>query len=535
MLGSQRALDRKIYCLGFTLGVLQILASSAGARPLSEQEVRIAVETWVRQVTADARPTATVEKMQAHEVGGQVVGYVAHLSDGGYCLCGADDLVLPVYLYCPAGRYVSGRADFQAVFVEIEERTRRLREGSAAATQAQQALDDALTARRALWAALVAGSAVSTPSANGLTSGPGMMELQLTCAWDQGSPFNDQCPALPTGERTVVGCTATATAQIMYYWKWPLSGVGSKTVHYDYRWRSNWDEEPLAANPAPGGMPWFERLDWTPSAGGRLRMTGYWDGSVYTQARQLSQDPVYRTALENLWNRLAPATSAVTANFGAATYDWSILQDQHTDPVDAGDLEAAELSVHVAVAVDTHFGILGSGSDLYRVGQPLAQHLHYDPDALYTNPRDINMMTEEIEWLRPLAMGGGPPGHAWVVFGYNKGTDPNRQFKLNMGWAYDPANVGWYTLDQVPGGILLNHNQLTHLAPAGVVRFVGGGVAGDGSPADPYSGVSQAVGNAPNHTVLIFKAGSVNTFSGGSLVVNRPLIMKGYGATIRHQ
>jgi hypothetical protein len=196
-------------------------------------------------------------------------------------------------------------------------------------------------------------------------------------------------------------------------------------------------------------------------------------------------------------------------------------------------MEAAELSVHVAVAIDTAFGILSSGSDWYRVGLPLSQHLYYDPDAVYTNPRDIDMMTEEIQWLRPLGMGGGPPGHAWVIFGYNKGTDPYRQFKMNMGWPGDPENVNWYTLDEVPGGIVQNHNHLTHIAPAGVVRFVGGGVSGDGSPGNPYSGVEQAVANAPNHTQLVFRAGSVNTFAGSSLVVSRPLVMKGYRATIR--
>lgn len=38
----------------------------------------------------------------------------------------------------------------------------------------------------------------------------------LECHWDQGSPYNDQCP-----KGCVTGCVATAMAQIMYYHRWP--------------------------------------------------------------------------------------------------------------------------------------------------------------------------------------------------------------------------------------------------------------------------------------------------------------------------
>ena len=54
------------------------------------------------------------------------------------------------------------------------------------------------------------------------------IEPLITCAWDQGAPFNNLCPIdKNTGERCVTGCVATAMAQIMYYWKWPERGVGS--------------------------------------------------------------------------------------------------------------------------------------------------------------------------------------------------------------------------------------------------------------------------------------------------------------------
>lgn len=44
----------------------------------------------------------------------------------------------------------------------------------------------------------------------------------LTSQWDQGAPFNFQCPQY-NGSYCVTGCVATAMAQIMFYHKWPSS------------------------------------------------------------------------------------------------------------------------------------------------------------------------------------------------------------------------------------------------------------------------------------------------------------------------
>lgn len=50
--------------------------------------------------------------------------------------------------------------------------------------------------------------------------------------WDQGDPYNLLCPSLTNSsgntEKTVTGCVATATAQVMRYYKWPEKGTGTK-------------------------------------------------------------------------------------------------------------------------------------------------------------------------------------------------------------------------------------------------------------------------------------------------------------------
>lgn len=50
-------------------------------------------------------------------------------------------------------------------------------------------------------------------------------------AWNQGSPYNLQCPLYDGINHSVTGCVATAMAQIMYYHKWPLIGTGASEAY----------------------------------------------------------------------------------------------------------------------------------------------------------------------------------------------------------------------------------------------------------------------------------------------------------------
>lgn len=51
----------------------------------------------------------------------------------------------------------------------------------------------------------------------------------LKTDWDQGTPYNNQCPTDAT-VRTYTGCVATAMAQVMKYWEYPERGTG--TISY---------------------------------------------------------------------------------------------------------------------------------------------------------------------------------------------------------------------------------------------------------------------------------------------------------------
>ena len=45
----------------------------------------------------------------------------------------------------------------------------------------------------------------------------------VKAVWSQNNPFNILLPFIPNGKHAYVGCVATAMAQVMHYWQWPLN------------------------------------------------------------------------------------------------------------------------------------------------------------------------------------------------------------------------------------------------------------------------------------------------------------------------
>lgn len=71
--------------------------------------------------------------------------------------------------------------------------------------------------------------------------------------WNQGDPYNRQCPML-NGSRSVTGCVATATAQVVNYHEWPASnGIGSHSY--------TWNNQTLTFNYASTSFDWANMLD----------------------------------------------------------------------------------------------------------------------------------------------------------------------------------------------------------------------------------------------------------------------------------
>jgi hypothetical protein len=512
-------------------------AAALSAKPMTETDVRKAAETWARTVTRDARPDAVVTSMRPYTEGGEVVAYAALLDGEGYCLCGADDLVLPVYLYMPHEKFDPTDPSVECIIWEVTERTRLYRAARGGAPDATVTLrEDAVSDRATLWRELVDGQVPSRVMRNKqLAAEPTTITLPLTVRWHQGSPYNDDCPTIPPGSDThvFVGCVATAASQIMYYWKYPTTGTGTDYVYYYYGYHTPgvWDETPLATDPELQDNPpwyWGDRLVWISTGGGKLMMTNYWDASILDVALDTNYvkniTPAYDAALHLLYSRLTTDSTYCYANFGATTYNWSVLQDVHSDPVDDGDPEAAKLCYHVGIACQMSYGYNASFSGGAKAEHAFEAHFRYDPDVIDTAPANTVTMTDEVAWLRPLMLGGC--GHAWVVLGYDKSTDPDRLFLHNRG----RGSLGWAVADEYCALEGMHH--VVRIAPT-TVKFVGNTAAGDGGPSSPYQNVEAAIAGAPAGSTLIFRAGSDNLFTANPLIIDKELTLKGANVTIR--
>jgi hypothetical protein len=84
-------------------------------------------------------------------------------------------------------------------------------------------------------------------------------DILLDSWWSQDPPYNDDCPNMSCSwpdynnfnQNAVVGCVATAGAQIMRYWNWPPYGQGSPYSD-TYDWINMLDQYVFHWTPTPG-------------------------------------------------------------------------------------------------------------------------------------------------------------------------------------------------------------------------------------------------------------------------------------------
>jgi hypothetical protein len=155
------------------------------------------------------------------------VYYVFNINNKGFIIVAADDVVEPVLGYSFETSY-SGEnqsPEFQAWMNSYK--------------------DQIVYARRAglLPTSNITGrwSHLSVTGVSGLTDLKAPLDVAplVTCNWNQDFPYNQRCPAdlNCTGSNfghVFVGCVATAMAQVMYYWRYPVIGQGTHCDLYNY-------------------------------------------------------------------------------------------------------------------------------------------------------------------------------------------------------------------------------------------------------------------------------------------------------------
>ncbi len=168
---------------------------------------------------------------------GEVAYYVFNLTPQGWVAVGADNVATPILAYSERGFYIEDQHPpaFDVWMNGLAEKVHLAKE--AHLTPSEETAQEWSLLELPTESYLVEYGLTREKSA---PSGVRSAFYLLWTAWAQGwtvpalpIDFNMYCPCvtpLPLGgcwERTPTGCVATAMAQIMMYWQWPLQGTGS--------------------------------------------------------------------------------------------------------------------------------------------------------------------------------------------------------------------------------------------------------------------------------------------------------------------
>ena len=168
------------------------------ARTLSESEALQVAQAFISGHHIDMGSNLMVAKQRgSHRAPGVAAAYYvfnASQTGDGYVIVSGDDRAIPVLAYSDSGHFDA----------------------------------DAIPPAMQLWLDAYAQEIESLEpdddSFDATAQAPaGRITPLLTCNWDQNEPYNSLLPNTANGERAATGCVATAMAQVMYYYKWPVA------------------------------------------------------------------------------------------------------------------------------------------------------------------------------------------------------------------------------------------------------------------------------------------------------------------------
>ena len=221
----------------------------------------------------------------------------------------------------------------------------------------------------------------------------------LQTTWSQSPYYNQYCPSDPEGDNghAVTGCVATAMAQVIRYWEYPSVGLGSHSY----------------------------------TANNHIYSDSYGD---------------YGT---------------LSANFGATTYNYSLMPNSLNYSSTAGQIDAvATLMYHCGVSVDMMYGPSASGASTTDIPYALEHYfaypagIHYLSRSSYSDNAWSELIKSELNNMRPVVYNGhGTGGHAFVCDGYD-----GNLFHFNWGWG--GYADGYFSLSNLnPGSNNFNSGQ----------------------------------------------------------------------------
>ena len=349
--------------------MVTLINPCANARPISREQASQRALSFMAE-RHDATPLKAVEtaaKPGMHHTAAPLAADVEQYyvfnrgNHEGFLIMAGDDSVEPVLGYC-----LSGQFDYD---------------------QLPPALQEWLDVYAGQIARLQAGAPVVKPA----PVHPAVPQL-MDCTWNQGSPYNDECPMYFSLGRSVTGCVATAYAQILYFQR-------AKMV-----------TETQAA------MPAYSTYTEHPTYG-YLHVDGIPKGSPID------------------WDNMLPS-------YGSGA---SAVQKK----------AVAQLMHYCGVGVKMDYTNSSSGAQSYEVYNSLRNYFGFGSSVRYVSYADVQsddqwdeLVYNELSQGRPLYISGAnnDGGHAFVCDGY----DGNRRFHINWGWG--GSSDGFYYLTNLTPG-----------------------------------------------------------------------------------
>ena len=211
------------------LFTLMILFAGLGAysKPVDVSKAKLAGKNFYFERLSShlSHPIAysdlKISSEYAEMAGDTPVYYTFNFSDKGFIIISADDCCLPVIGYSfDSHSSLDNQSDNFVYWMGC--RKKEITEN----IHSNVLPDGTITSE---WNRLLSSDPHSF--SDGQTSSMTDVSPLISSTWDQGFPYNVLCPADGTctsmGGHVTVGCVATAMSQIMYYWRWPLTGTGS--------------------------------------------------------------------------------------------------------------------------------------------------------------------------------------------------------------------------------------------------------------------------------------------------------------------
>ena len=350
---------------------LSVVSIGLNAAPITREQAQEKAQEFLKKVKGSRKLSAVKERTKLGPRRAKATNtetelfYVFNRGENqGYIIVSGDDQTLPILGYTEEGEF-----DYEQLPINmrswLESREQQLMELSTSSNLTSQP-------RRA----------ISTHDA---------ISPMVTSKWNQGDPYNQECPMYFTLGRSVTGCVATAMAQVLYFQR-------DKSV-----------TETQAAIPGYTGWTTHETY-------GNLAVAGIEEGS-----------PI----------------------------DWDNMLDTYGSGATAKQkLAVAQLMHYCGVAVHMDYTNSSSGAQSSDVPTAFQKYFGYGSQTRivyqnsYSDEGWDNLLYNELAQGRPFYLSGynSEAGHAFVCDGY----DGNYCFHINWGWG--GASDGYYMLSKLNPG-----------------------------------------------------------------------------------